>query len=336
MIKTAIDKLVKSQDLTREETKEVFSQMMDGKATDAQIGAFLTALRIKGETVEEITGAVEVMREKGTKIHPKSSITLDTCGTGGDKTNTFNISTATAFVVAGTGISVAKHGNKCVSSKCGSADVLTALGININTTASKTEQAIDKANIGFAFAPVFHKAMKHAIGPRQEIGIRTIFNILGPMTNPADAKYQLIGVYDPELTETVANVLKELGSKKAFVVHGYPLDEISSCGKTKITRLGEDGTIDTYYITPQDYGIRQAELSELKGGTPEENAQILLDILDNKQGPRYDIVVLNAAAAIVAAGLAETVEEGIVLAKKSISSGNALKCLEKLRQITNG
>ena len=307
---------------------------MEGKATEAQIGAFLTALRIKCETADEIAGAVEVMRQKATKIYPKKDIIVDTCGTGGDKANTFNISTTAAFIVAGSGIAVAKHGNKSVSSKSGSADVLSALGINIDIPLSKTEKSIKEANIGFLFAPNFHKAMKYAIGPRREIGIRTIFNILGPLTNPANAKYQLIGVYDPDLTEIIANALKKLGTKAAFVVHGYPIDEITITGKTKITEL-KNNVIKTYFVKPQDFGIGQVDLDKLKGGSPQENAKITLDILGNKKSPKYDIAVLNAGAVIALAGKAKTINEGVKIAKKSIKSGKAIRCLEMLREISN-
>ena len=335
MIKTAINKLTEYQNLTQEETKNIFNQIMEGNTTNAQIAAFLIALKMKKETIAEITGAVEVMREKATRIVVEREILVDTCGTGGDNTDTFNISTSAAFIVGGIGIAVAKHGNKGVSSKCGSADVLCALGVNINADASKTKESIEKANIGFAFAPIFHKVMKHVMTARGEIGVRTIFNILGPMLNPANAKYQLIGVYDPDLTQTIVSVLKNLGSKRAMAVHGYPLDELSTCGKSKITQLNDDGSVNTYFVKPEDFGIKQAKLEELKGGSPDENAKIILDILNNKQGPKYDIAILNAAAAIFVSGKAKSIDEGILLAKKSIESGNALRCLKKLKEITN-
>ncbi len=334
MINQAISKVVDSRNLSEKETVDVFMQIMDGGATDAQIACFLCALRMKGETIDEITGAVRVMREKALKIAPKMDMLVDTCGTGGDSTGTFNISTTAAFVVAGAGIAVAKHGNRSVSSKSGSCDVLSSLGVRIDVAPETVTRCIEEANIGFLFAPHFHSAMKYAIGPRKEIGIRTIFNIIGPLTNPAGADAQLIGVYDPGLTEPLAKVLLNVGTKRAYIVHGYPLDEISISGKTRITEL-RDSKISTYTVRPEDFGIDTVNISKIIGGTPEENAKITLDILNNQKGPKYDITILNAAATIAASGGAETIKEALPLAIKSIESGKALLALEKLKEITN-
>ncbi len=334
MIKEAISKVVDGGNLSCEETVDVFMQIMDGDATDAQIGSFLCALRMKGETVDEITGAVRVMREKVVKIAPKVGVLVDTCGTGGDGTGTFNISTTAAFVAAGAGIYVAKHGNRSVSSKSGSCDVLSALGVKIDVSPEVVTKCVEEAGIGFLFAPHFHTAMKYAIGPRREIGIRTIFNVIGPLTNPAGAGAQVIGVYDPNLTEPLANVLLNLGGKRAYIVHGYPLDEISICGETRITEL-KGGEISTYTVRPSDFGIETQDISTIIGGTPEENAKITLDILNNQKGPMYDITVLNAAAAIAAGGGAETIKDALPIAINSIESGKALLALEKLKEITN-
>ena len=334
MIKEAISRVVEGRNLSEKETIDVFMQIMGGDATDAQIACFLCALRMKGETIDEITGAVRVMREKVTKIAPKVDVLVDTCGTGGDSTGTFNISTTAAFVVAGAGIPVAKHGNRSVSSKSGSCDVLSALGVKIDVSPEVVTKCVEEAGIGFLFAPHYHLAMKHAIGPRREIGIRTIFNIIGPLTNPAGADAQVIGVYDPDLTEPLAKVLLKLGTKRAFVVHGYPLDEISICGETRISEL-RDGKISTYTVRPSDFGIKTQSISKIIGGTPEENAKITLEVLNNQKGPEHDITVLNAAAAIAAGGGAVTIRDALPLARDSIESGKALLAFKKLREITN-
>lgn len=319
---------------------------MTGKATPAQIGSFITALRIKGETVEEITGAAKVMRAKARKIRLNNNLVnidrdeinveeetiLDTCGTGGDETNTFNVSTATAFVAAGAGVRVAKHGNRAVSSLCGSADVLENLGVKLDITYSDVEACIKEVGIGFLFAPLFHGAMKHAVGPRQEIGIRTIFNLLGPLTNPAGATAQVLGVYAPELTEKIANVLKGLGTREAFVVCGEgTFDEISICGPTRVSHLKERN-VDTFVMKPEDYGFKSAVIEDIKGGNAQENADIIREILDGKKGPKRDIVLLNAGAAFTAAGLDSDFKQSIERAKESIDSGNAK---EKLNSLVN-
>lgn len=335
MIKDAISKIVKNQDLSEAETIEVMNEIMTGVASPAQIGAFITALRIKGETVDEITGAARVMREKATKIDAKGKKVVDTCGTGGDEAMTFNISTAAAFVAAGAGLTVAKHGNRSVSSRSGSADVLKALGVNIEANITKVEECLNAIGIGFLFAPMLHGAMKYAAPVRKEIGIRTIFNILGPLTNPAGARCQIIGVYDDSLTDILGKVLANLGSEHAFVVRGEDgLDEITLTTETKVTEL-KSGTLRTYRIKPEDFGFKRCRPEDLKGGDPEKNAEIILGILKGKKGPQQDIVLLNAAAAIAAGGMANSIEEGIAAARGSIDSGAALEKLNKLMEMTN-
>ncbi len=334
-IKEAISRVVRGGDLEEKEMMGVMDEIMSGSASPAQIAAFLTALRLKGETVEEITGAARVMRQKATRIRVKDENVVDTCGTGGDEAMTFNISTASAFVTAGSGITVAKHGNRSVSSRCGSADVLRALGINIEAEVERVEECLEKAGIGFLFAPMLHGAMKYATPVRREIGIRTIFNILGPLTNPAGARHQLLGVYEPSLTDILAKVLYNLGTKRAFVVRGEDgLDEITLTHETKITEL-RDGSIRTYHIRPEDFGFERCTLDDLKGGGPEENAEIILGILKGERGPRRDVVLLNAGAAITAGGMAKNLEEGIAVARASIDTGEALKKLEELKSISN-
>ena len=335
MIKEAISKIVKNQDLTEVEMMEVMNEIMTGAASPGQIGAFITALRIKGETVAEITGAARVMREKATKIDVKGKKVVDTCGTGGDKTMTFNISTAAAFVAAGAGLTVAKHGNRSVSSRSGSADVLKALGVNIEADVAKVEECLKEIGIGFLFAPMLHGAMKYAAPVRREIGIRTIFNILGPLTNPAGARCQVIGVYDDSLTDTLGKVLANLGSEHAFVVRGEDgLDEITLTDETKVTEL-KNGALRTYHIKPEDFGFKRCGLEDLKGGDPEQNAEIIRAILKGKRGAQQDIVLLNAAAAICAGGMANSIDEGIAAARGSIDSGAALDKLNKLVEMTN-
>ena len=325
------------------------NEIMTGKATQAQIGSFITALRLKGETTEEITGAAIVMREKAIKIGINSATLdldrddinidretiVDTCGTGGTNTNTFNISTTVAFVVSGAGLKVAKHGNRGVSSVCGSADVIKALGVNIDISHEKVKECIEKIGIGFLYAPLFHNAMKFAIGPRREIGIRTIFNMLGPLTNPANATCQVLGVYKEELTDKLASVLKNLDVKRAFVVYGMDtLDEITITGETKISEL-KDNKIKRYYIKPQDFGIKKARLSDIKGGSIEENAVIVKKVLMGEKGPKQDVVLLNASAAFVAGGMARNFKDGIKIARESIESGKAMEKLKKLIELTN-
>jgi len=336
-IKTAINKVMNGESLNIEEAEEVMSQIMAGDATSAQIGAYLTALRMKGETVAEITGSARAMRRSAIAVRPATppSQLVDTCGTGGDGSGTFNISTTAAFVVAGTGQKVAKHGNRAASSKSGSADVLAALGVNLELSPEQVAQAIDQVGIGFLFAVKHHPAMKHAIGPRRELGVRTIFNALGPLTNPAGALSQIIGVYDRQLTEPLARVLGELGSQGAFVVHGYGgLDELTTSGPNIVSRL-KDGQVVTETLDPVDLGFARANPADLLGGTAEENAQTTRDILAGRQnGPRRDVVVLNAAAALVAAGRAEDLPAGLKLANESIDAGAALAVLDKFIAFT--
>ena len=335
MIRETIQKVVDGENLTEHETVDTMNEIMSGEATPAQVASFITALRIKGETIEEITGAARVMREKSTKIHTRHPFAVDTCGTGGDGSHSFNISTTAAFVVAGTGIPVAKHGNRAASSQSGSADVLKALGVNIEIGPEQVGACIDDVGIGFLFAVALHGAMRHAIGPRQEIGIRTIFNALGPLTNPAGAQAQVLGVYALTLTEPLANVLKNLGSQRAFVVHGEDgLDEITTTTTTQVSEL-VDGEVNTYTLDPSGLGIPTAQPSDLKGGTPEENAEITLSILGGEKGPKRDIVLLNAAAAIVAGGKAADIAAGLAAAAESIDSGRALAKLEGLKAKSN-
>lgn len=330
MIKNAISKVIEGVDLTKEEMVGVMNQIMTGGATDAQIGSFLTALRIKGETIDEITGAVIVMREKAVSVDAGSGPVVDTCGTGGDCVNTFNISTTAAFVVAGAGLTVAKHGNRAVSSASGSADVLKALGVNIEADVATVEKCLKDIGIGFLFAPLMHGAMKYAIGPRREIGVRTIFNILGPLTNPAGAESQVIGVYHLALIEPLAEVLGNLGAKRVFVVHGSDgLDEITVTGITHVASWCE-GKTETFEIDPEKLGMPLRSIDEIKGGDPVANAKITISVLDGAKGAPRDVTLLNAAAAIWAGGVAESLEDGIGKAEESIDSGAAKDKLNML------
>lgn len=349
MIKEMIQKVVRGRDLSEEEMIGVMDEIMEGRATDAQIGAFITGLRMKGETIAEITGAARVMRAKATPIRVQNSTVsldrdeinvdqetiVDTCGTGGDGTNTFNVSTTTAFVVAGGGIKVAKHGNRSVSSQCGSADVLEALGVNLDVSPEVVEECITDIGIGFLYAPALHGAMKYAIGPRREIGIRSIFNVLGPLTNPAGANVQVLGVYKPELTSVLAEVLRRLGSTSALVVFGEgSFDEISIVGPTQVSEL-RDGKIRNYRIMPEDFGLTRGNMADIRGGDAGKNAAIIRDILSGKAGPRRDMVLLNAAAAFYAAGKAPEIRVGIKMAADSIDSTRASEKLARLIEKTN-
>ena len=330
MIKEALSKIVSGSDLTLAEAREVMREIMRGEATQAQIGAFLTALRMKGETVDEIAGCAQAMRESAIAVKPKRNQLVDTCGTGGDGSGTFNISTTVAFVAAGAGLAVAKHGNRSVSSRCGSADLLQALGVNLELTPEQVAQCIDEVGIGFLFAPKLHPAMRYALAPRQEIGLRTIFNILGPLSNPAQTKRQLLGVYHSDLTELMAEVLLALGAEHAFVVHGADgLDELSVTGLNKISRL-HDGDIETYYLDPQDLGLPRAKLSDLAGGSVEDNAAITKALLAGKDGPKRDVILLNAAAVLIAGGKASSFSEGLKLAAEAIDNGSAQRKLHQL------
>ncbi len=333
-IQEAIATLIDAQHLSQAEMTSVMNQIMSGEATDAQIGAFLIALRIKGECVDEIAGAATVMREKATPIATKHDVIVDTCGTGGDHSGTFNISTTAAFVAAGAGLCVAKHGNRAATSQSGSADVLNALGVNIEASPETMSKCLDDVGIGFLFAVSLHGAMKYAIGPRREVGARTIFNALGPLTNPAGAKRQVIGVYSPALTETLAGVLNTLGSERAFIVHGSDgLDEMTLTGPTRVSEL-KDGSISTYDVSPGDFGLAQASADALKGGDADRNAEITLSVLKGAEGPTRDIVLLNAAAAIVAGDKASDLSEGVKVAAEVIDSGKAMEKLEGLKKVS--
>jgi anthranilate phosphoribosyltransferase len=334
MIKEAINLAVQGKDLTKEQMTDTMNEIMEGNTTDAQIGAFLTALRMKGETVEEITGAATVMREKVAGIKAPEG-TVDTCGTGGDMSGTFNISTTSALVVAACGIPVAKHGNRSVSSSCGSADVLEALGIKIDLAPPKVEECLSSTGFGFMFAPLFHPAMKFAIGPRKEMAIRTIFNILGPLTNPAGAERQVLGVFSDALTEPMAQVLGNLGAKHAFVVHGEDgLDEITTTEKTRVSEW-KNGKINTYFIDPDSLHIEAANKDDLKGGNAKENAKLTIDILEGQEGAKRNIVLINAAAAIVAGDKAGDLLEAVNIAADAIDNGAARKKLDEIKEVTN-
>ncbi len=334
MFRENLNKIVQRKNLTEEEMSQMISDIFSGEITDAQIGAFMGSLATKGETFEELAGAAKAMRRKAKRIQTSAKTVVDTCGTGGDKARTFNISTTTAFVVAGCGITVAKHGNRSVSSQCGSADLLEKLGVKIDTATEIVEEAVNTIGIGFLFAPLYHGAMKYAAKARKETGLRSIFNMLGPLTNPAGADCQLLGVYAPELTEMFANALKILGAKRVFVVHGHDgLDEISVCAPTRISELKE-GFIRTYNIQPEQFFGKQAESKALVGGTPDENAEITKKILNGEKGPRRDVVLLNASAAIVAAGKAVDFKEGIKIAEASIDKGKAIEKLNTLIRFT--
>jgi anthranilate phosphoribosyltransferase len=328
MIKEAIEKVRAKKDLTGPETKAVFGEIMSGKATPEDVKAFLEVLRDKGETVDEITTAAAVMLEKAVPVERCGDVLVDTCGTGGTGINTFNISTTAAFVVAGCGVCVAKHGNRSSSGHCGSADLLEELGAKVESTPEAVRKSVLDTGIGFMYAPSFHSATRFAAGPRKELGGRTIFNIIGPLSNPARAAYRVVGVYDAALTETVASVLKNLGAKGAMVVHGEDgLDEITITGRTKVAEL-KNGGIRTYYIAPEDFGMKRAALSDIKGGNARENADATLSVLKGAIGPKRDVVVLNAAAALAVTMKTPGMKEGIGMARHSIDSGRALEKLK--------
>jgi anthranilate phosphoribosyltransferase len=335
MIKDAIAKLADRSPLTEQEAESVMLEIMDGAATPAQIAAYLMGLRLKGETVEEIAGSVRAMRAKAIRISVGDPQVVDTCGTGGDGAHTFNISTTTALVVAGAGLTVAKHGNRSVSSKSGSADVLSALGVKIDVSTERVAACIDEVGIGFLFAPLYHGAMKHCAGPRQEMGIRTMLNLLGPLTNPAGAAIQVIGVYEGRLTSLLGNVLMHLGSQHCFVVHGMDgLDEITLTAKTRISEA-TGGFLSNYLLDPAEFGLALVPARQLAGGTPQENAAITREILQGRKGPKRDIVCLNAAPALVAARKATSLQDGFLLAGQAIDSGAAAEKLARLITFTN-
>lgn len=332
MIQEAREILFQGKDLTVSQMQMVMEEIMTGRADTGQIVSFLTELSKKGETIEELTAAVSVMRAFATKIKTRHKVILDTCGTGGDKKGTFNVSTVVAFVVSGAGIVVAKHGNRCVSSKSGSADILEALGINIHLGKEKVEKCLDEIGITFLFAQEFHPAMKYAMPARIQIGTRTIFNLIGPLSNPAGATHQLIGVYDSHWLEIFAGVLANLSTSHALIVHGSDgLDEITTTAKTMICEEKE-GKIKNYKIIPEDFGLKKASLSDLIGGTALDNAKILLDILKGKSGPERDIVLLNAGAAIYVADKTDSIKKGVELAKESIDSKKALEKFNLLKE----
>ncbi|MFO7760423.1 MAG: anthranilate phosphoribosyltransferase [Thermodesulfobacteriota bacterium] len=333
MIKEAIAKVVDYYDLKEDEMVGVMDEIMSGNATQAQIAAFITALRMKGETVDEITGAARVMRSKATKVNAsdRGKILVDSVGTGGDASGTFNVSTTSSFIIAGAGVPVAKHGNRSISSHCGSADVLEALGVDLNLTAKQIGQCVRRLGIGFMFAPVLHSAMRYAIGPRKEIGVRTLFNLLGPLTNPAGANVYILGVYSLDLLEKLAGVLARLEVKRALVVWGEGgIDEITVTGKTSIADLKKGG-ITCYSVSPEDVGFRRASLVDIRGGqTAEESAVQLRSVLEGKPGPCLDMALMNAGAALMAAGEACDLKEGVILARQTVGSGAALRKLEEL------
>jgi len=334
MIRQAIAKAASGRDLSQEEMVSVMDQIMEGQATPAQIGALLMALRIKGESLPEITGAAQVMRAKAspvpTRAREQGEVLLDIVGTGGDGAGTFNVSTTAALVAAGAGVRVAKHGNRAVSGSCGSADLIAALGIPLDLGPEEIGLCVDQVGIGFLFAPVLHSAMRHAVAPRREIGLRTIFNLLGPLTNPAGADVLLVGVYQAQLTTPLARVLGRLGVRSALVVHGHGgLDEISISGPTRVSRL-QGGRVSEITITPEQFGLGRAGLEEVSGGDPHTCRRHTLAVLHGQPGPRRDMTLMNAAAALVAAGLAQDLRQGVELAARSIDSGAALAKLEAL------
>jgi len=339
MIREAIARVVEGQHLTMAEMTLTMEEITSGQATPAQIASLITALRLKGETVEEITAAARVMRDKAVPIEvergPDAPVLVDTCGTGGDQLHTFNISTATAFVVAGAGVRVAKHGNRSVSSSSGSADVCEALGINLDLSPEEVARSVDDDGIGFLFAPALHGTMKHAIGPRREIGIRTIFNILGPLTNPAGAEVQILGVFRKDLPGVMAEVLGKLGCRRAMVVHGEDgMDEITTTGSSHVAEWA-DGRVRQYTVHPEDFGIPVSTIDELLGGNAEENARIILELFEGKKDGKRDIVLLNAGAALHAAGSADTIEKGIELARQAIDDGKAMEKLQAMIRHSN-
>ena len=335
MIQDALTKLADGISLTETDAYDVMIQIMHGAASDAQIAAYLMGLRLKGETVDEMTGSVRAMREMAVRVHVGDPLVVDTCGTGGDRANTFNISTATAFVVAGGGMTVAKHGNRSVSSRSGSADVLAAMGINIDLPPERVEACINEIGIGFLFAPLYHGAMKHCAAPRSEMGIRTLMNVMGPLSNPAGATIQILGVYDRALTEKLAQVLIRLGTQRCFVLHGKDgLDEITLTDFTYVSE-GKAGRVSSYHVDPENFGLTRVHPAELKGGTPKENAVMIQDVLKGHRHARRDVVLMNAAPAFVACGKATTLKEGYNQATAALDSGAAYEKFEKLTAFSN-
>lgn len=333
-VKEALQILIEGRNLSREQARAVMDEIMEGNATPAQIGSLLTIMRMKGETMDEITGFAQSMRSKSNRVQTQMYDLLDTCGTGGDGAKTFNISTASAIVAAAGGVRVAKHGNRAMSSKSGSADVLEALGVNIELNQKAAEQCLEQVGICFMFAQLYHQSMKHVAGPRKEIGFRNVFNLLGPLTNPAGADRQLMGVYDRNRTEVLALVLRELKAARAMVVSSHDgLDEISISAPTQVTEL-KDGTISTYHITPEELGLQTSSLSEIAGGTAEENAAIIRAVFLGEKGPRRDVIAANAGACLYITGRCNTLREGVQLAEELIDSGKAMEKLQQLIECT--
>jgi len=334
-IKEAIKRLIIREDLSRAETRKIINAIMHGELTDSQIAAFLTAMRMKGETVDEISGAAEAMVSNAEPFKISTQNVVDTCGTGGDNLHTFNISTTAAFIAAGAGVKIAKHGNRSVSSKCGSADILKSLGVNIDLSVEKSVSVFNTIGLSFLFAPVYHKAMKYAIGPRKEMGIRTIFNILGPLTNPARTKRQVIGVFDKDLCNTMAHVMKELGAEHVLIVHAHNgLDELTVTGETFVSEL-KNGIIKSHTVHPENFGIKVRDISSIQSPDCDTNKQIIKNILSNKSGAALDIAVLNAAASILVSGKVDNMLDGVELAYESVSNRKAKEKLEQLIEQTN-
>lgn len=336
-MKEAIQKVVEGKNLSEEEAKKVMNIMLSGDATQAQLGSFLTAMRMKGETLDELTGFASVLKEKAEHIAPNVENYVDLVGTGGDRTFTFNVSTTSALVAAGAGLPVAKHGNRSISSKSGAGDVLEALGVNIMAKPDVVTKCVEEAGIGFMFAQSFNKSMKYVGQARNDMGIRSVFNILGPLANPSDAKCMVVGVYDPELTEMVADAMSRLGVENGFVVSGEDhMDEFTITGKTTVSEI-KNGKVSTYEVTPEQFGLRRASLEELQGGDGAQNAKITMEILQGKEkGAKRDIVLLNAGATLYAGGKADSIEAGMKLAAEAIDSGKANKVLDKLVEMSNG
>jgi len=336
MIREVLGMLVEGKNLTKAQAKDVMKEIMQGRATSAQIAAFLVALRMKKETVDEIVGLAEEMISRAVSFPWDGDVLVDTCGTGGDNLGTFNVSTTCIFVIAAAGIKVAKHGNRALSSRCGSADVLEELGVKIDLSCHLVKKALEEVGIGFLYAPFFHQAMKHALPIRRQIGVRTVFNLLGPLTNPLRANIRLMGVYDCSLISTMAEVISNLGAKRAFVVWGEDgLDEVSVAGRTKVAELKE-GEIISYFVEPKDLGINKWPLKEIKGGDRKINAMIIRDILSGREkGAKRDMTLINSAFCLIGAGVANSLREGVMIASDCIDSGDALKKLNQLVEFTN-
>ncbi|PTD93482.1 anthranilate phosphoribosyltransferase [archaeon SCG-AAA382B04] len=334
MIKTQIKRIIDKKDLSSETSKEVMDDIMKGKATSEEIASFITAMKMKGETHTELTQFAKIMRKHSTDFDTNKRQITDNCGTGGDDYNTFNISTTTSFVVSATSIPVAKHGNRGMSSKCGSADVLEQLGVNLDLSPNKAEELLEKIDLTFLYAPRFHPSMKNAIKPRKEVGVKTFFNLLGPLTNPAEPNTQVVGVYSPDLTKKIAKVLRELGLERAMVVHGDGLDEITSTGPTKISELVK-GEINTYKLTPEDIGIKKTTIKDLEGGNPQYNAKALKKVLKNEAPAKKQSILANSAALIYLYGKSNSIKEGVEIAEKSIETGRALEKLNQLIKFSN-